>query len=75
MYFSRKREYRADSGAAALMGDRRPMIDALRVLGNLHTGELPKQMAASGIAGRGMMALFSSHPPIESRIAALEAAG
>ena len=75
MYFSRKREYRADSGAAALLGDRRPMIDALRVLGNLHTGELPKQMAASGIAGGRMMALFSSHPPIESRIAALEAAG
>ncbi len=74
MYFSRKREFRADAGAAALMGDRRPMIDALRVLGNLHTGELPKQMAASGIAGGRMMALFSSHPPIESRIAALEAA-
>ncbi|NTU67425.1 MAG: protease HtpX [Chlorobiaceae bacterium] len=75
MYFSRRREYRADAGAAALMGDRRPMIDALHVLGNLHAGELPKQMAASGIAGGGMMALFSSHPPIESRIAALESAG
>lgn len=74
MYFSRRREFRADAGAAALMGDRRPMIDALRVLGSLHTGELPKQMAASGIAGGRMLALFSSHPPIESRIAALEAA-
>ncbi|MBM3162374.1 MAG: protease HtpX [Chlorobi bacterium] len=72
MYFSRKREYRADAGAAALMGDRRPMIDALKALGALQAGQLPKEMAASGIAGGGMMALFSSHPPLESRIAALE---
>lgn len=75
MFFSRKREYRADAGASVLMGDRRPMIDALRALGNLQAGELPKEMAASGIAGGGMMALFSSHPPLESRIAALESAG
>jgi heat shock protein HtpX len=74
MYFSRQREYRADAGAAALMGDRRPMIDALRALGNLQAGQLPKEMAASGIAGGGMMALFSSHPPLESRIAALQSA-
>ena len=74
MYFSRKREFRADSGAASLMGDRRPMIEALRALGNLEAGELPKQMAASGITGGGIMALFSSHPPLEARIAALEAA-
>ncbi|MEE9905112.1 MAG: protease HtpX [Chlorobium sp.] len=74
MYFSRKREFRADAGAAALMGDRRPMIDALRALGGLQAGQLPKEMAASGIAGGGMMALFSSHPPLESRIAALESA-
>jgi len=75
MFFSRKREYRADAGAARLMGDRRPMIEALRALGGLQAGRLPKQMAASGIAGGGMMALFSSHPPLESRIAALEKAG
>ncbi|NTU96738.1 MAG: protease HtpX [Chlorobiaceae bacterium] len=75
MSFSRKREFRADAGAAALMGDRRPMIDALRALGGLEAGQLPKAMAASGIAGGGMMALFSSHPPLESRIAALESAG
>ncbi|MBN1279898.1 MAG: protease HtpX [Chlorobium sp.] len=74
MYFSRKREFRADAGAAALMGDRRPMIDALRALGGLQAGQLPKEMAASGIAGGGMMALFSSHPPLEARIAALESA-
>jgi heat shock protein HtpX len=74
MFFSRKREYRADAGAAKLLGDRRPMIDALRALGNLEAGQLPKEMAASGIAGGGMMALFSSHPPLESRIAALQSA-
>ncbi len=74
MYFSRKREYRADAGASELMGDRRPMIEALRSLGNLQTGELPKELAASGISGKGPMALFSSHPPIESRIAALQSA-
>jgi heat shock protein HtpX len=39
LYFSRKREYRADAGAAALMGDRRPMIEALRALGNLQAGQ------------------------------------
>ncbi|ANT65476.1 MULTISPECIES: protease HtpX [Prosthecochloris] len=74
MYFSRQREYRADAGAAQLMGDKRPMIEALRGLGSLQAGQLPKEMAASGIAGSGMMALFSSHPPLESRIAALESA-
>ncbi len=72
MFFSRKREYRADAGAAGLMGDRGPMIDALSALSRLQTGHLPKEMATSGIAGGAMLALFSSHPPLESRIAALE---
>ena len=45
---------------------------ALRALGNLQTGQLPKEMASSGIAGGSVMALFSSHPSIENRIAALE---
>ena len=72
MYFSRQREYRADAGAAELMGNRQPMINALRRLGNLQSGELPSQVAASGIAGKGgVMSLFSSHPALEDRIAAL----
>lgn len=72
MYFSRQREYRADRGAAKLLGTPRPMIAALHRLDALAHGDLPKNMAASGIAGgAGLMALFSSHPPIESRIAAL----
>ena len=73
MYFSRQREYRADRGAAQILGTPRPMIAALQRLGGLSAGELPKSMAASGIAGGGLASLFSSHPPIESRIAALQA--
>ena len=50
------------------------MISALARLGGLQPGELPKSMAASGITDRpGWMALFSTHPPIEERIAALQA--
>ena len=72
MYFSRQREYRADSGAAWLMGNKQPMISALKRLGGMQAGELPSNMAASGISGKGgVMALFSSHPPIEQRIEAL----
>lgn len=73
MYFSRQREYRADRGAAQLLGTPRPMIAALHRLGGLAQGDLPKNLAASGISGNGgLMYLFSSHPPIESRIAALQ---
>jgi heat shock protein HtpX len=72
-YFSRQREYRADRGAANILGTPRPMISALQRLGGVEAGDLPKNMAASGIAGgAGFMALFSSHPPIEERIAALQ---
>jgi heat shock protein HtpX len=73
-WFSRQREFRADAGAAALMGSNRPMINALARLGGMEPGELPAQVKAMGIAGKpsGIMALFSSHPPIEQRIAALQ---
>ena len=70
-WFSRQREFRADAGAAHLMGSATPMQNALRRLGSLHTEPLPQNMAASGIAGGGVMALFSTHPPLEERIAAL----
>ena len=74
MWFSRQREFRADAGAAAYLGTPRPMVSALRRLGGLEPGELPKSFQASGISDKaGFMALFSSHPPIEARIAALEA--
>ena len=71
-WFSRQREFRADAGAASLMGSAVPMQNALRRLGNLHTEPLPKNMAASGIAG-GIGSLFATHPPLEARIAALSA--
>ncbi|MFL6633957.1 MAG: protease HtpX [Massilia sp.] len=72
-WFSRKREYRADRGAARIMGTPRPMIAALQRLGGLAHADLPKNLAASGIAGGGVLALFSSHPSCEDRIAALQA--
>ena len=70
-WFSRQREFRADAGAAELMGRKQPMMNALARLGGLHTAELPKSVAAMGIAG-GIGQLFSTHPPIEERIAALK---
>jgi heat shock protein HtpX len=70
-WFSRQREFRADAGAAQLMGRKQPMINALARLGGMTPGELPKSVAAMGIAG-GIGQLFSTHPPIEERIAALQ---
>ena len=75
-WFSRQREFRADAGAAQLMGRKQPMINALARLGGLDPGELPKAMKAMGISARpaGLMALFSTHPPMELRIERLKAA-
>jgi heat shock protein HtpX len=75
MWFSRRREFRADSGGARLAG-REGMIAALRKLGQETDPQpLPEQMRAFGIsAPSGMMRLFMSHPPIPERIAALERA-
>jgi heat shock protein HtpX len=70
-WFSRQREFRADAGAAKYMGNTAPMINALARLGGISAGELPKGLAASGIAG-GIGALFSTHPPLKARIAALQ---
>ncbi|WKU20648.1 protease HtpX [Advenella alkanexedens] len=73
-WFSRQREYRADAGAAQLLGSADPMIHALARLGGLTPGELPQQLNASGISGKvNVAALFSTHPPIEHRINALRA--
>jgi len=71
-WFSRQREFRADRGAAQLMGRKQPMINALARLGGMVPGQLPKNMQALGITS-GVGKLFSSHPPIEERIAALQA--
>jgi heat shock protein HtpX len=75
MWFSRQREFRADAGGAKLAG-RESMIQALRGLQRVHEGPtaLPKPVEAFGISGggRGLGRLFTSHPPIEERIAALQ---
>ena len=73
MWFSRQREFRADAGAAKLSG-RGKMIAALERLQAQHEPSvLPKQMAAFGISGGGggFAKLFSSHPSLDDRIAAL----
>jgi heat shock protein HtpX len=77
MWFSRRREFRADHGGATLAG-RNKMIAALQRL-QLNYGQppqLPDQVKAfgiSGITGAGLKRLFMSHPPLEERIAALQA--
>ena len=74
MWFARRREYRADAGAAALAG-RAKMIAALeRLKAAFEPSSLPRQMAAFGIAGGtrgGLKRLFASHPRLDERIAAL----
>lgn len=73
MWFSRKREFRADAGAARLVGAPK-MIAALRRLGGTSTEPLPDQLHAFGISGgkTGIKSLFMTHPPLESRIQALQ---
>ena len=76
MWFSRQREFRADTGGARLAG-RQNMIAALERLKLAHTAPLPDKMAAFGIAGglsSGLRRLFMTHPPLDERIAALKAA-
>jgi heat shock protein HtpX len=75
MWFSRWREFRADKGGAELAG-RRNMINALKALQQAHDApQMPDEMKAFAISAGRMQALFSSHPPLEKRIAALEAMG
>ena len=74
MWFSRRREYRADYGASKIVGKEK-MISALKSLGKASTTALPDQMAAFGISGdkkhSSFRKLFASHPSLENRIQAL----
>jgi len=76
MWFSRRREFRADAGGAQLAGRDR-MVSALQRLKALHEpSTLPQAVQAFGISGKqsgGLARLFMSHPPLEERIAALQA--
>jgi heat shock protein HtpX len=78
MWFSRQREFRADAGGASLAG-RNKMIAALERLRSAHAAPLPSERLAafgiSGTVGSGLKRLFMTHPPLEERIAALQAAG
>jgi len=71
-WFSRQREFRADEGSAQLLGQKQPMINALSRLGQMQAGVLPASVSAMGITG-DLSKLFASHPPLEERIAALQA--
>lgn len=74
-WFSRQREFRADAGSAKLLGNSQPMVHALARLGGMEPSALPQSMSSFGINDKpGIMELFSSHPPIEQRIAALRGA-
>ncbi len=76
MWFSRRREFRADEGGASLAG-REKMIAALqRLQGDQQESQLDGQLTAFGISGKqAMSALFMTHPPLETRIAALKDLG
>lgn len=75
--FSRAREFRADAGSARILGDKSKMIEALQALQRM-SGAIETEktaVAAFKISGRpGWMSLFSTHPPLEERIAALQSA-
>ena len=71
-WFSRQREFRADAGSAQLLGRKQPMVNALGRLGQMQAGALPSSVAAMGITG-DLGKLFASPPPLEERIAALQA--
>jgi len=75
MWFSRRREFRADEGGAGLAGKQKMIAALQRLQGDQQESQLDGQLVAFGISGkRAMAALFMSHPPLEQRIAALRAA-
>ena len=75
-WFSRRREFRADAGGARLESPA-AMAAALNRLRTMRDApsQLPDNMTAFGIRGEGMLKLMSTHPPLEERIARLQAMG
>ena len=77
-YYSRRREFRADAGGARLAGRER-MLRGLRALRSVYGQVDDSQQSVatlkiSGHAGRNLLHLFSTHPPLEERIRRLESA-
>ncbi|MGB8857119.1 MAG: protease HtpX [Burkholderiales bacterium] len=75
MWFSRQREFRADAGGATLAGKQKMIAALQRLRLGSEQHNLPEQVAAFGISGgvaRGIKAWFTTHPPLEQRIAALQ---
>lgn len=72
MWFSRYREYRADAGAGKLVGNRNMIAALQRLKTNPDDEGLPTEMSALAINGGSIKALFSSHPPLDERIKALQ---
>jgi heat shock protein HtpX len=74
LWFSRRREFRADAGSARLVGPAKMIAALERLKANVEQPQLPQQMKAFGIAGGSSFTrLFMSHPPLDERIAALQA--
>ena len=74
MWFSRRREFRADEGGASLAGKQKMIAALERLKVNHGENTLPKQVAAFGISGaigHGLRKLLLSHPPLDERIQAL----
>ncbi|MBM3343071.1 MAG: protease HtpX [Betaproteobacteria bacterium] len=75
MWFSRYREFHADTGGAKLAGRQKMIAALVRLKLNQEQAALPKSVAAFGISGGGGIArLFMTHPPLEERIEALRRA-
>ena len=77
MWFSRRREFRADAGGANLAGSENMIAALQRLKTAVREPHLPDQMAAfgiSGMLGSGVKKLFMTHPPLEARIEALRGA-
>jgi heat shock protein HtpX len=73
-WFSRQREFRADAGGAQFAGKRKMIAALERLKSGQAVSSLPEQVAAFGMIG-GAKKMFMTHPPLEERIAALQASG
>lgn len=73
MWFSRKREFKADIGGAQLAGKHKMIAALKRLQGDAHADAMPDEMAAFAINAGKVQKMFASHPPLEERIRALEA--